>query len=105
MSDVFPTDDTEPTLWERIVWRLRVWHYFANGWAHYWLAVAWWTWKTRKLPKTRITLVHAIDVTFFWPGQVVGGSYSDGGPVVITSRVVRMDRKRGVLICAKEAAA
>lgn len=100
---VFGRVSSPPTLLNRAWWRVRVWWCGVRAWASYWRDVAIWTWRTRRLPKSEITLAYRADAACFWPGQVIGASTGDGEPVERT-RLVRIDFKRGVLICAREAA-
>ncbi len=97
--------DDELTLSERIAdivpWRVRAAWYLVRGFVWYWAAVAWWTWATRRVEKTEITLHHRDDAEWFRPGQVLGASDGSGASPDL-SRLVRIDHRRGVLICARE---
>ena len=85
-----------------LIWRARVWLYYARNEVAYQAAVVWWRWKTRGRPREEITLGCALDAFMFWPGQRIGASSSAFGNADFVTRLVRVDRGRGVLVCVRE---
>jgi hypothetical protein len=88
-----------------LIWRMRCWLYYARNEVAYQAAVVWWRWKTRGRPREEITLGYALDAFMFWPGQLIGATGSAFGNADFVTRLVLVDRVRGVLVCVREAAA